>query len=138
MSIGENIKQRREELGMTQTELANKLGYADKSSISKIEKGNNDIFQSDVARFAKVLDTTPAHLMGWEPSPDGKLLPFELMPERAEILSDLEYTVIDAFRKADEVDRHSVLRVLGIDTKSMQEKKQIENLINDYKKAKTS
>ncbi len=66
MGIGENIKKRREEIGMTQMELANRLGYKDKSSISKIEKGSSDIYQSDVVRFAKVLRTTPAHLMGWD------------------------------------------------------------------------
>ena len=63
--IGHRIKERREELKMTQQELADKLGYKNKSSIAKIETGTNDIVQSKVVEFAKVLDTTVADLMGW-------------------------------------------------------------------------
>lgn len=63
--IGRRIKERREELKMTQQELADRLGYRNKSSIAKIETGTNDIVQSKVVEFAKVLDTTVADLMGW-------------------------------------------------------------------------
>lgn len=59
------IKKRREELGMSQAELAEKLGYSDRSTIAKIEKGVNDITQSKIAAFAEHLHTTPAYLMGW-------------------------------------------------------------------------
>ena len=65
-SIGENICNRRKELGMTQEELAELLGYKSKSSINKIELGVNDLPQRKIAQFAKVLHTTPAALMGWE------------------------------------------------------------------------
>ena len=60
------IKNRREELGLTQEELARKLGYKSRSSINKIEAGENDIPQSKVEAFAKALDTTVAYLMGWD------------------------------------------------------------------------
>lgn len=63
--IGRRIKERREELKMTQQELADRLGYRNKSSIAKIETGTNDIVQSKVVEFAKVLDTTVADPMGW-------------------------------------------------------------------------
>lgn len=63
--IGKRIKKRREELGLTQGELALKLGYRSKTTIAKIENGTNDIVQSKVIDFAKALDTTPAFLMGW-------------------------------------------------------------------------
>ncbi len=66
MHIGVKIRQRREELGLTQTELANKLGYKSKTTIAKIETGENDITQSKVKAFAEALNTTPAYLMGWE------------------------------------------------------------------------
>ena len=62
-----NIKERRIQLGLTQSELANKLGYADKSAIAKIEKGLVDLPQSKIKAFADVLETTPAELMGWSP-----------------------------------------------------------------------
>ena len=62
--IGKRIRARREELGMTQEELAVKLGYKSKTTIAKIENGTNDIVQSKVFEFAHVLETTPAYLMG--------------------------------------------------------------------------
>lgn len=63
--IGKRIKKRREELGMTQEELAFKLNYKSKTTIAKIENGTNDIVQSKVVEFAKALQTSPAYLMGW-------------------------------------------------------------------------
>lgn len=67
--IGKRIREKREAIGMTQEELASKLGYKNKSSIAKIETGANDIIQSKVVEFANILDTTVAYLMGWdEPS----------------------------------------------------------------------
>ena len=65
-TVGKNIMKRRKELGMTQEELATLMGYKSKSTINKIELGINDIVQSKVAKFANVLDTTIAYLMGWE------------------------------------------------------------------------
>lgn len=54
--IGTIIKNRREELGMTQDELAVRTGYKSRSSINKIEKGGNDIPRSKINMFAKALD----------------------------------------------------------------------------------
>ncbi len=64
--IGKKIRLQREFLGLTQEELAKKLGYKSKTTIAKIENGTNDIVQSKVIEFAKALNTTPAYLMGWE------------------------------------------------------------------------
>ena len=64
--IGTKIRERRIELGMTQEELAAKMGYKSKSTINKIELGKNDIPQSKIVQFAEVLHTTPKALMGWE------------------------------------------------------------------------
>lgn len=60
----DNIKNRRIELGMSQEELAEKMGYTDRSSISKIEAGKVDLSQSKILRFAEVLNTTASDLMG--------------------------------------------------------------------------
>lgn len=65
MTIYDRIRNRREELGMSQQELADKLGYKSRSAINKIEQGLRDINQSKVAAFANALHTTPAYLMGW-------------------------------------------------------------------------
>ncbi|MCD7966567.1 MAG: helix-turn-helix domain-containing protein [Clostridiaceae bacterium] len=64
--IGKRIKQKREELKITQEELAIKLGYKSKTTIAKIENGTNDIVQSKVVEFANALNTTVAYLMGWD------------------------------------------------------------------------
>lgn len=46
--VGKKIKEAREFLGMTQEELAKKLGYRGKAAISKIETGVADISQTRV------------------------------------------------------------------------------------------
>ena len=70
-TIYDRIKARRLELGLTVEELAQQLGYKDKSSISKIENGRADIPQAKVELFARALRTTTAYLMGV----DGPALP---------------------------------------------------------------
>lgn len=64
-AIHKNIKSRRKELKMTQSELAEKLGYADKSMIAKIEAGIVDLPQSRIEAFAAALGTTKEALTGW-------------------------------------------------------------------------
>ncbi len=68
-TIGRNIQERRKALGLTQEELADKMGYKSKSSINKIELGINDIPQSKIVLFAEALQTSPAYLMGWNEEP---------------------------------------------------------------------
>ncbi len=80
MSIGSRIKERRELLNLSQEELALKLGYKSRSTINKIESGINDITQSKVVEFAKVLQTTPAYLMGWEENENKKIKISDAMP----------------------------------------------------------
>ena len=46
MEFFERIKLRREQLEITQDELAKKIGYTSRSTINKIELGKNDIPQS--------------------------------------------------------------------------------------------
>lgn len=72
VELYDNIKKRRIELNMTQSELASKVGYSDKGMISKVENGKVDIPQSLVLKFAKALDTTPSCLMGWDYSQENK------------------------------------------------------------------
>ena len=66
MDIGERIKQRRLELGMTQDELARATGYKWRSSINKIELGGQRIPQIQLEKIAQALKTTPSYLAGWE------------------------------------------------------------------------
>lgn len=62
--IYNRIRIRRQELGWTTDELAKRMGYKDRSSISKIESGKADIPQSKVKAFADVLETTVSWLLG--------------------------------------------------------------------------
>lgn len=73
--IGEKIKKRRLELGMSQQELADKTGYSARSAINKIESGERDVKRSKVEVFASALKTTPEYLMGWEENSDDKPSP---------------------------------------------------------------
>ncbi len=66
MTLYERIKARREELEMSQEELAKILGYKSRSTIAKIEAGENDITQSKIVAFAKALRVEPGYLMGWD------------------------------------------------------------------------
>ena len=52
MTIGQRVKIRREELGMSQEELAKKIGYKSKSSINKIELGFRVLTQSKIKAIA--------------------------------------------------------------------------------------
>ena len=52
MSIGQRIKSRREELGMSQEDLAHKIGYKSKSSINKIELDIQQLRQSKIKQIA--------------------------------------------------------------------------------------
>ena len=76
MTIGERIKRRRIELGYTQELLATKLGYKTKGSIAKIENGEQSLTPERLYDIAKVLETSPSYLAGWE---DGAItLPVEI------------------------------------------------------------
>ena len=57
-----NVRQRRTELGMTQTEIADKIGV-DAGYISDLERGRRKPNLSRLAPLAEALDTTPSALI---------------------------------------------------------------------------
>ena len=65
MTVYEKIRQLREEQGLSQQDLADKMGYKSRSAINKIELGLRDISQSKVIAFAEALGVSPAYLFGW-------------------------------------------------------------------------
>lgn len=69
MTMGDRIRKARLEKGLSQSELAELLGYKSRSSINKIEVEGRDIPRSSVVKFAQVLGVTPSYLMGWEDEP---------------------------------------------------------------------
>ena len=64
--MGDRIRKARLEKGLSQSELAELLGYKSRSSINKIEVEGRDIPRSSIVKFAQVLGVTPSYLMGWE------------------------------------------------------------------------
>lgn len=66
MNIGEKIKKLRNELGLTQDDLA-VCANTTKQTIHKYETGIiTNIPASKIKPIAEKLNTTPAYLMGWE------------------------------------------------------------------------
>ena len=65
LELYKNIKRLREEKGMSQDTLAKLTGYTDRSSITKIEKGQVDLQQSKIELFAQALGTSSRELVGW-------------------------------------------------------------------------
>ena len=105
MKIGERIKYLREKNDMSQLELAERLNTT-KQTISKYETGIVTNIPSDrLELLSKVLQCTPSYLMGWE----------ELYDEIT--LSSTEKQIIVEYRKADDVTKEMVRRVLHLDEK---------------------
>lgn len=66
MGMSERIKQKRTELGLTQEELAEKLGIQ-KSAVAKYENGRVvNIKRSVIANMAKIFDCSPCYLMAMD------------------------------------------------------------------------
>ena len=106
-TVGENILRMRKKLDWTQEELATRMGYKSKSTINKIELGINDIPQSKIVQFAKVLGTTPAELMGWNED-DKNNSPSE------PILTEGEQVLLDLFRRVPEDKQELVLQMIRV------------------------
>lgn len=92
MTIGERIKFKREELDISQDELARRLGYKSRSSINKIELGLQNLNQSKIKAIADALQTTPPFIMGW--TEDKK----EPTLENEDGLTENQQYLIDAIR----------------------------------------
>lgn len=102
----DRIKSLREQRGLTQQELANKVGFKTASAINKIELGLRDINQTKIIRFAEALNTTPSYLMGWEDESQQKK-----PPEIGE-LSAFEQKFIEVYRSVPENRKPEVEAVL--------------------------
>lgn len=64
MTVGERIKKRRLELGLTQEELALKMGYKGKTSVCVAENKGDNVTTTKVKKFAKALDISYNYLIG--------------------------------------------------------------------------
>jgi len=98
IKLYENIRCLRKVNKWSQDELAQRMGYKDRSSIAKIESGMVDIPRSKILEFAKVFGVSPGDLMGWE-------------DDKPEVDYYVEGTaeMVDAFMKCGEEDRKRLL-----------------------------
>ena len=87
MEFGDKIKYYRELNGMTQEELAKRLGYTSRSSIAKIETGNSDLPLSKVVAFARVFNVAPN----------------DLLPSKNDMQTEIEQRLLDKIRKLKDI-----------------------------------
>lgn len=119
MELYKNIKRRRLELNLSQSELASKVGYKDKGSISRIENGLLDLTQSQIEDFAKALECSPAYLMGWSDNKEDKAV-LNILDRlrdsiRSSIVLDLteeEAEIIEKIRKLDKRGKKHVIDII--------------------------
>lgn len=104
MTIGSRIKARRQELKMSQREMAARLGYTDHTTLTRIEAGKVDLPQSRIMKIAEVLDVTPGYIMGWEQEPE------DMGALAAQVLKDPALLkLVKSFSALDEADRAIVV-----------------------------
>ena len=107
LNIGKNILSARKRLGLTQEELAARVGYKTKSAINKIELGIRDLPQKKIAAFAEALDMTPGQLMGWDEKPAEELQDMGALAAQV-LLDPAAMEVMQKFMAMDESDRQAV------------------------------
>lgn len=123
MRIGDRIKQRRIELGMSQIELAEKVRIS-KQTLYKYE--NNivtNIPSKNIEILAHMLETTPAYLMGWEPEPDpmadyDKFMSNRYFGQILGALSDIgysdEYNLLNDFSYLNKENREKTIKYVNM------------------------
>lgn len=101
-NIGQNIKRKRVECGLTQLELSKQLGVS-RSAVSSWEVNRNEPSIADFERMASLFGCLKSDLIGASGA------------EWYFISSSEEKALIDQYRKADKETRHMVARLLGYD-----------------------
>lgn len=94
-TIYEKIRECRKAMGLSQDELARRMGYKSRSTINKIESGQVDLSRNKIDKFSKVLNVSPSYLMGWTDEDENENeKQKQIMQDRqkwlASILSELE------------------------------------------------
>lgn len=95
MNIGEKIRRRRKELGLTTEELGRRIGVQ-RAAITKYEKGYIDLKTAQVQQIADALQISPVLLLS----------------DRDDSLTPDEFRLINAYRAADDRAREDALKTL--------------------------
>lgn len=72
MTIADRIRIQREKLGLSQDDLAKRMGLKSRSSITRIEGAGDDVSMRDIERMAYFLDCSKLYLIGWDPEQQEK------------------------------------------------------------------
>lgn len=105
MTLADRVKIRREELGLSQEQLALRMGYSSRTSINKIENGR-PCSQKIIARLADALNVSIPYLMGWEDSEKEK------PTAQDDGLSEKQNALIDFAKSLSEDQAAVALRLL--------------------------
>ena len=106
MTLGQRVRKRREELGLSQTELSDKLGFKSRSSLNKIESDQRAPRQQMIKALADALDTTVLYILGIDEETE------ENEKELCKLFSlchgSTAYETVQQFLKLDANDRQVV------------------------------
>ena len=108
MTIGEKIKERRISLGLTQDDLAKRVGYKSRSSINKIEL-SRELPLRKIEQLATALNVDPSYLMGWK---DEESDYEQAGRDAAQEIIDQD--LLDAFRKTQDLPNGEKQMVIDI------------------------
>ena len=99
MNLADRVKQRRECLGLSQEQLALRMGYSSRTSINKIENGR-PCSQKIIARLADALGVSIPYLMGWEEEANEKPIvqDDELSEEKQKLIERIKKLPEDKIR----------------------------------------
>lgn len=112
--IGSRVQRRRQQLRMSQEELARRTGYGGKTSISKIEKNVNGIPQDKVSVFAEALQTSELYLIGMVDDPNMSTDEI-IRADYAMTLSKKNQILIKRFHNADPEKKRIIAYLLELD-----------------------
>lgn len=117
MEFADKVRMRREQLGLSQEELALRMGYKSRSSINKIETGR-PVTQKIIVRLADALDVSVPYLMGWDEKPAEELQGMGALAAQLIMDQDAMELARDIMG-LDESDRYALRLVIA----SMKQKK---------------
>lgn len=120
MNIGQRIKKRRKELNLSVDDVANKLNK-NRATIYRYESNEIENLPLNILEpLAKVLNTTPAALMGWQKEESNK----QETQLKAICLSQDEKTILENFNKLNDLGKKEA-------TKRVSELTEISKYIDD-------
>lgn len=111
MELADKVRMRREQLGLSQEELALRMGYKSRSSINKIETGR-PVTQKIIVRLADALGVSIPYLMGWDEKPAEELQGMGALA--AELIMDQDaMEMAREYMQLSEADRYAVRLVIA-------------------------